>query len=190
MKKQKKQLIFLLLLLILLGAGYVLLQKYNTAQEEGAAEEDATESLLDQTGSKVTAAQVTELTYYMNGEKCSLIKVEDTWKAGENQDLSLKQSTINTMVSGIISTNVVSRLEAVEDLAEYGLAEPTNVITIMVEGEEHTIKIGDKNSVTSYLYVMLDGDSTIYVVTNSMGNSFNHGMDDLVEEVEEATTEG
>lgn len=189
MKKQKKQFILMLLILAILGVGYVLLQKYNKEQELAGTEE-ATEALLVKNGSKVTAAQITELTYFCGEEECSLIKVEDFWKAKENQELSLKQSTINTMVSGIISTNVVSRLEAVEDLAEYGLAEPTNVITIMVEGEAHTIKIGDKNPVTSYLYVMLDGDSTIFVVTNSMGNSFNHGMDDLVEEAEETTTEG
>ncbi len=186
MKKQKKQLIFMLLVLALLGVGYVLLQRYNTAREEVPLE-DTTEQLFEQFGSEIDSSQVTELSYYFGEELCSFVKEEDIWKAKEDKGLTLKQSPINTMVSSVVATYIISRLEEVTNLSEYGLDEPANTITMRVAGTEHVVKVGNNNELTSYLYLQLDDSNTVYVVSSGITNSFNYGMDDLVEVVEEET---
>lgn len=184
MKKQKKQLIVMLLVLALLAVGYVLLQRYNASKEKENAT-DTTEQLFDQFGNETDSSQVTELSYYVEGELCSFIKEGDVWKAKEDKELTIKQSTVNTMVSSVVGTYIVSRLEYVTDLSQYGLEEPANTITLKVAGTEHVIKVGDSNDLTFYLYLQMDDSDTVYVVSSGISNSFNQSLDDLVE-VEES----
>ena len=184
MKKQKKQMIFMLLVVAILFASYMVLQRQNSAGEE-ATSEDTTEKLFDQFGSETDSSQVTELSYYVGEELCSFVKEEDVWKAKEDKELTLRQSSINTMVSCVVATSIVSRLEDVADLSQYGLQEPANTITLKVAGTEHVIKVGDSNDLTSYLYLQMDDSDTVYVVSSGISNSFNQSLDDLVE-VEES----
>lgn len=188
MKKQKKQLIVMLLVLALLAVGYVLLQRYNASKEKENAT-DTTEQLFDQFGNETDSSQVTELSYYVDGELCSFIKEGDVWKAKEDKELTIKQSPINTMVSSVVGTYIVSRLEDVTDLSQYGLEEPVNTITLKVAGTEHVIKVGDSNEMTSYLYLQMDDSSIVYVVSSGIPNSFNQGLNDLVEEEETEVVE-
>lgn len=184
MKKQKKQMIFMLLVLVVLLVGYVQLQRYNASKEEAAAT-GTTERLLDQFGSDIDSSQVKELSYYVGEELCSFVKEEDVWKAKGDKELTIKQSPINTMVSSVAGTYIISRLEDVTDLSQYGLQEPVNIITLKVAGTEHVIKVGDSNEMTSYLYLQMDDSSIVYVVSSGIPNSFNQSLDDLVE-VEES----
>ena len=188
MKKQKKQLIVMLLVLALLAVGYVLLQRYNSSKEKENAT-DTTEQLFDQFGNETDSSQVTELSYYVDGELCSFIKEGDVWKAKGDKELTIKQSPINTMVSSVVGTYIVSRLEDVTDLSQYGLQEPVNTITLKVAGTEHVIKVGDSNEMTSYLYLQMDDSSIVYVVSSGIHNSFNQGLNDLVEEEETEVVE-
>lgn len=190
MKKQKKQLIIMLLVLAILGVGYVLLQRYNMSKER-AAMADTTEQLFEQFGGEIDSSQVTELSYYFGEEFCSFVKEGDVWKVKGDEELTLKQSPINTMVSSAVATYIVSRLEEVADLSQYGLQEPTNTITLKVAGTEHVIKVGNTNEMTSYLYLQMDDSSTVYVVSSGITTSFNQGLDDLIEteEIEEETEE-
>ena len=173
--------IFMLLVLVILFVCYMLLQRRNNIAEEEALA-DAAEQLFDRFGSEIDSSQVTELSYYVGEEFCSFAKEENVWRAKEDKDLTLKQSLINTMVSSVVSTNIISTLEDVTDLSQYGLQEPVNTITLKVAGTEHVIKVGDSNELTSYLYLQMDGSSTVYVVSGGIPNSFNQGLDDLVEE--------
>jgi len=188
MKKQKKQLIVMLLVLALLAVGYGLLQRYNTSKEKENAT-DTTEQLFDQFGNETDSSQVTELSYYVDGELCSFIKEGDVWKAKEDKELTIKQSPVNTMVSSVVGTYIVSRLEDVTDLSQYGLKEPVNTITLKVAGTEHVIKVGDSNEMTSCLYLQMDDSSIVYVVSSGIPNSFNQGLNDLVEEEETEVVE-
>jgi len=188
MKKQKKQLIVMLLVLALLAVGYVLLQRYNASKEKENAT-DTTEQLFDQFGNETDSSQVTELSYYVDGELCSFIKEGDVWKAKEDKELTIKQSPVNTMVSSVVGTYIVSRLEDVTDLLQYGLEEPVNTITLKVAGTEHVIKVGDSNEMTSCLYLQMDDSSIVYVVSSGIPNSFNQGLNDLVEEEETEVVE-
>jgi len=188
MKKQKKQLIVMLLVLALLAVGYVLLQRYNASKEKENAT-DTTEQLFDQFGNETDSSQVTELSYYVDGELCSFIKEGDVWKAKEDKELTIKQSPVNTMVSSVVGTYIVSRLEDVTDLSQYGLKEPVNTITLKVAGTEHVIKVGDSNEMTSCLYLQMDDSSIVYVVSSGIPNSFNQGLNDLVEEEETEVVE-
>lgn len=179
MKKQKKQLILMLLLLVLLVVGYVVLKRNNDLQDSLVTE--TAERLFDRFDSSMDSSQVTELSYYYDGELCSLIKEDETWITKEDQNLTLKQSTINTMVSSLVATTIVSELENVTDLSEYGLAEPVNIITIKVAGTEYVVNVGNSNELTSYLYMQMEGSNTVYVVSSGITNSFQYGMDDLAE---------
>lgn len=193
MKRQRNQLIIMLLLLGLLLGAYWILQ-HNNKQQETEESQEQTQLLTERMGIGTDSGQIEGLSYYYEEQLCELVKEEDVWKVNDNKEENLKQTTINTMVSGVFGTNIVSQLENVEDLSIYGLSEPSNIITLKGKGEEHIIKIGSKNELTSYLYVMLDEDTTVYVVSNAMGTCFNYGMEDLIddsldEEIAEETAE-
>ncbi len=182
MKKQRKQLVFMLVLLLLIIAGYWGLLQYNKSQANKEEEEQAATLLVT-----AEASNVTELSYIYEDTICQFVKEQGTWKAAEDKELNLNQTRIENMVSKAVGMKVVSQIDGVTNLLEYGLEEPSNTITFVADGITYKIAIGDKNAVTSYYYITLDDSNIVYLVEGTSITGFTYSVEDLIEEPE--TTE-
>lgn len=185
MKKQRKQLIILIVMLLLLVAGYFGVQKYNEVQSS-KSQEESVEMLLD-----LESASIEEISYLYNGQVLTFIKDGDVWKYGDDRELSINQTRLGYMISAVAQLETQGKIETVVELADYGLTEPTQEITLVANGQTYVIWIGNYNSMTSVSYVTLDGGSTVYAVGRSFSSTFDYSLEELIEEesVEETTQE-
>ena len=90
------------------------------------------------------------------------------WKlAGENADdtVELNQSGISSYIYLLSSYAANSMLTEPGELSEYGLDDPSFIITLVTNaGETHTIKIGDQTYDNINCYMMIDDDPNVYTV--------------------------
>lgn len=66
-------------------------------------------------------------------------------------------------------------------------ADPSNEVEIVTEGRTYTLYMGNYNDIIGMYYIYVDDPSTVYVVTASVVNSFETGLEDIM--VEETTVE-
>lgn len=184
MKKQQRQLFVLVGVLVVLFCAFLGLKQYNKAQADKPVEEDEKIFVID-----AAEEDVTQLAYDYEGEECAFEKEEDTWYAAQDHSLNIKQTRITSMVNGIAPLEASQVIENVTDLAQYGLTEPQKTITVETAAKSYILYVGDKNDLTSSYYVCFPSTSTVYVVSATDINRFNYGLDELVEEETETSTE-
>ncbi len=188
MKKQKTQIIVLLAILVLIACSYVGLKNYNTKAEEAESEPAYTALSLGE-DEKVTNLKVTN----ENGEFDLKKQDDETWILTSDESVDVDEDKISTKIESIKTITSDQIVENAENLADYGLEEPSVTIEITLEnGDSHTIKIGDYNNVASAYYLMVDDISTIYTVPTTINTNFNFDVAAITaaeEETEEDTTE-
>jgi len=153
----------------------ILLKKHNEkAQEETAAENSAGEIL------SVDLSQLTAVSFDAGERQVRFKRTDDAWKLDGDETFPVDVNALETTLASVSSVEAVRRLDHSEDLSEYGLDEPQNIITIKMEdGTEKTVTVGATNDSTGDDYVMLDGDdSEIYTVGSGLREAFS---DDLYE---------
>lgn len=153
----------------------IFLKKHNEkAQEETAAENSAGEIL------SVDLSQLTAVSFDAGERQVRFNRTDDAWKLDGDETFPVDVNALETTLASVSSVEAVRRLEYPEDLSEYGLDEPQNIITIKMEdGTEKTVTVGATNDSTGDDYVMLDGDdSEIYTVGSGLREAFS---DDLYE---------
>lgn len=153
----------------------ILLKKHNEkAQEETAAEDSAGEIL------SVDLSQLTAVSFDAGERQVRFNRTDDAWKLDGDETFPVDVNALETTLASVSSVEAVRRLDHPEDLSEYGLDEPQNIITIKMEdGTEKTVTVGATNDSTGDDYVMLDGDdSEIYTVGSGLREAFS---DDLYE---------
>lgn len=168
MKKTGKMIVCLIVLMILLGV-LILVTRMNQEEETGQTEETDTIEVTNTEEDTVTA-----VSFRINGQDVSFTKTDDTWSYDQDTAFPLNQTSIENIVSQVSSLSAEQMLEDdTLNLADYGLDQPTNVVTYTDENGTTKITIGNKNTTTSLWYLYLNDDtSRIYLVNQGFDSMF------------------
>ncbi|WP_265458489.1 DUF4340 domain-containing protein [Enterococcus sp. HY326] len=154
---------------------YIFLANYNedVAAETAASSEAATIYVTDY-------ADVTSFSYSDSSDTLSFEKMDDDWVDTSVPDVSLSTSTLEVTAQAIGQLTATKELtEDLDDLAAYGLAEPTYQIQFATEEAEGEILIGNTLSDGSYYAKLADSD-TIYVIDSTLVSYLTFDVNTLV----------
>lgn len=191
MKKTQKLLALLCALVVLIGVYYGVVNYVKSSEEAALAE---TELLLDETASDIAGVAFTT----QEGEKAAFTMSDDTWSLTSDTSFDVDESVLDSMVTDLTGIEVLETLTEIEDLSEYGLDDPINVITITkTDGSTIKIALGNENATTSMYYVYLNDDTdTVYCISTDLISTFDMSLESMryVEEetedaAEDTTTE-
>lgn len=174
MKKQKIQMIVLVCLLLIVAVFFIVMKKTDLFKEEDTAEE--TYSVLD-----IDSDKVTQISYNINSEEIDLRKSDDSWTLTGNEGAGLDNGVINTLIDTASSVTSTVKLDNVDDLSEYGLDNPDNTITLTLDdGTKIRLLIGAKENMSSGYYAAIDGEKTVYVISNAYHSGVLKSADSLM----------
>ena len=186
MEKQKKQLLVLLVLLILLILAYIGISFYNTSKEEEEAEQAEAETIHV---TSLSVSDITEFSYVLDGETLSFTKNGSDWSYDADQSIDIDEDVLETLLEKTADITSTEEVTEYDNLADFGLEEPANVISLTTEEATTTIYVGSENEVTGDYYLMLADGDTIYVVDSTVATGFNKTIEDLTAEPEDTETE-
>lgn len=180
MKKQKKQFLGMLLILAVLAAAYGGIHVYNQKQEEKEAGEEA---------EKLTVADfktddVTAFSYVLGGQVYAYTKTDGEWIWDGDISLTLDTSQIDVMLDAVTGLTAESEITDGEDLAQYGLENPSGIITLTTADGTTTLQLGDKNAVTGQYYLKVAESDKIYLVSRDLSGTFSKTPQELLNEEE------
>ncbi len=182
MKRNTKLLILVGILVLCVGV-YAIVSAIANKNEQNSSSE--TESI---TVTGFDASTVALLAWTYEGEDYSLSLTDSYWFNDADKNFPVKQSYASTMCSQIANITASRKLENVENLAEYGLDDPTVTASIMTStGGELSFVFGDTNSVSGECYMQFsEGGSftpsgDVYLVSAGVANAFSYAMADLIQ---------
>ena len=86
----------------------------------------------------------------------------------------------------------ITAAEAIDDydsIADYGLDQPQNTITVTCGNETTTIDIGDYNEMLQEYYIKISGDDKIYLADSTLKDAFSKKPDTMIQQEESTETE-
>ena len=182
MERQKKQLAMLTAILIAAVIILIVLLKYFDKASEDVSEENHF------TINNIQADKVIRFAFTNSAGTVSLTKNAQEWIYDNDSSLDMDEDKVTELIQTVAPLNSENRIEEVENLEMYGLAEPA--LTILVsDGEEVcTMMIGDLNEMTGTYYLCLEGkESVIYDVNPQIVSAFGTTLEDLVTAKEQTT---
>lgn len=183
MQRQKKQFLIMVILLVVGVAAYIGIRVYNDRQAEKKAAEEEAEKI------KVTELNrddIIRFSYLYEGETLEFEKEDDTWYYTADKSILLDGDQISSMLGTASSLTAATEVTDYDSLADYGLEEPSNTITLQTTDTTITLYVGDTNEMLSQYYVKKDGDDAVYLVSANLSSVFGKSVSDLTKE-EEAT---
>ncbi|WP_417091060.1 DUF4340 domain-containing protein [Marvinbryantia sp.] len=145
----------------------------------------------------ITQTNITGLAFTCADTSYMLYEEDDVWKVesdevkdNANTDIT---SELAAQISGLYYVDYLEHNCEGEDLAQYGLAEPSATLTITYEEDEsarsRTIKIGDTDSEGNY-YTQLSGSTEVHTIASGMVEPFlSYTPEELVQTETESETE-
>ena len=183
MKKQKRQFFIIVCILVFCVGGYLIAKNI-------PKEEETTVGTESRTVTSITQSEVSGLSYLYEGNIIELIKEDGIWKSSEDKNLSLDQTVISNMLSYVCSITTDTVIENPESLAEYGLTNPENTISLtLADGSLVQLLIGDYLDINGEYYALLAGDTNVYTISSYIPSTFNKSLDMLIVTEEETTQE-
>ena len=76
-----------------------------------------------------------------------------------------------------------------DDLADFGLDDPANTVTLKTDSGLTTIYIGSQNEITNEYYLKTGDSDTIYVVDSAPATGFDKSIEDLTAKADDTETE-
>lgn len=153
------------IVLVIVVAAYFGISMWNKSEADKEEAENASIELLD-----ITADDIDKFSYEYNGETITFVKEDGTWYLDSDRDFPVKQTSIEGKLSSVASTTASREIEISEDnLADYGLDEPVNTITVTDNnGNETIFEIGDQNGTSSEYYCRLNESNKVYMISSSL----------------------
>lgn len=183
----KKSLTIILAVLIL--AILLVLLRFTSASSKAPASDETEASTLASPAS-TTKAEKIELLSLEQGDIASIDIVADNstltlipngenWTIQGYEDYSLDQTSINYRVKQMTKVTASRSIENA-DLKEYGLDQPSKVVTYhMKDGSTKVLSLGNLSLDETNIYVMLDSNpTTVYFVTAILNNSIKGNVND------------
>ena len=193
MQKQRKQFVITVVILLVLVLAYIGIHIYNQKHEEKKEKEEKENEI---TVTELDTDDVTAFSYQVSGETLSFTKDGDEWVYDQDTSLDLDEDVVNGMIEKAASLTADDSFDDYDSLADYGLDQPSNTITLTTKESTTTLYLGNQNAMTSQYYLMTGDGETVYAVDNTLSTTFSKTVDSLVkeedtqtEEPEEAVTE-
>lgn len=175
MKRKGATLAVSLVLLGGLTGSYFALKSYNEKAEEDALADISSEEILN-----VETADLCKISF-MVGDENQVFYLEDgVWKLEGDETFPVDESMLMTPLSQLMPLQAVRKLENAEDMSQYGLDNPQNIIVLTdTNGDTTTVTIGDTNSGTGNDYLMLnEEEGTVYTIETDLRTSFSDDLYD------------
>ncbi len=173
-------------LVVLLGV-YIGLKGNEEPNEivDSGTEDEIPEYILEWSEEKTRKISV----FDEKGEKLTFIKGENNWKLENYEKISLIEDEIAYMIEHVSDIEAEKIIENVEDLSEYGLDKPLNVVERETEdGTTESFAIGLHSNTTGCTYIYLnDKTDVVYAVSKNLGNLYKCEMLEFVEREEYPT---
>lgn len=159
MSKNNKTLLILTAVLVILAALLAGLKLYNNAQEEKKVQEEESAQI------HITEAGSLSRISYNNGtEDMEVVKEGDSWTLADDPEVELQQSYFTTLETEISNLIADREIPEPDDLADYGLDNPS-----------YTIKATDEEGNETIIYVGNGADSEYYLTTGDKDKVYTGG---------------
>ena len=186
MKNKTVKMILAVAVLAVCCGAYAGVKTYVSHQEQKESEAESEENTSVFTAS---ADDIKSLDFMVDDTETTFEKKDDSWVKKDDTDFPVNQSTLDSAASSVTSVESDRVLEDVDNLAEYGLDSPANIIKIVTKTEDEdgddttaTLYVGDENSSTSQYYVRKDDDEkTVYLVDSSCVEPFTKTLYDYAQ---------
>ncbi len=178
-----KRLIFVLILLVICIGAYFVVKRLDLNKTDSGEEETVYVNQME-------AGDITGFSYVNGEDTLAFSKDGDTWRYDGDQELSMNQTSITSMVAVLAEIQAMQALEDHEELSEYGLDKPSNTISITTKEGTKELIIGNENEAADGYYAMINGEDKVYLISSSLPSKFSAALDTLKEtESEETATE-
>lgn len=186
MQKQKKQMIVLVILLILLILAYIGVHFYSKKQEEKENAEAEAEKIQV---TDLEVSDITQFSYVLEGTTLSFAKNGTEWSYDDDQSVDIDESALEVLINKAAQITATDEVTEYDDLADFGLDDPANTVTLKTDAGLTTIYIGSQNEITDEYYLKTGDSDTIYVVDSTTAAEFNKSVEDLTAKADDTETE-
>ncbi len=171
MKRGKKMILLLGAFAVLLG-GYAMMGQMNK-----------TASVSENKGSYplwTDGKTVSSLGWTKDGEKFSFTMGESVWMKDGDEAFPVNQTAVQNLADRIQNLTAVSELTDVTKPEDYGLADPAFTVTVKDESKKEVVyAMGDQTPFTDGYYLSVSNKDGIYVIENSLADTFNKTLTQL-----------
>lgn len=160
--KLYRNIIILVVLIAILGAGYFFISKYEPAKEDTGIDTSYTSVSVFKTDKE----NIKSVEIINENESYTVSKGENgKWIINGNPNIKVSQSKVDTLMYDASSISAKEKAaENATDLSQYGLDLPKRKAIIKTNnGETVTFSAGDKTADGSYYFVMIEGESDVYI---------------------------
>lgn len=175
MKRQKKQFVVILIALAVVLVATIGMKTYNKNQEEKeTAEEEASTIYISQ----VQTDSITSFSYEIGEVTYSFTKDGEDWIYDGDSSVDIDEDAVETMLNSLEALTATDEINC-EDLSEYGLEEPSDVISYTTDSGSVTLSVGNKNDMLGSYYVMTGEDGKVYLTNTSLADVFSKTPEEL-----------
>ena len=186
MKKQKIQMLVIVVILLLCIVAYFLATRY-AKQQEQRDKDSETQGQVNLT--VIYPDDVDAFSYIADGTTYSYTKNKDTWTCENDTSLKMDADSIATLLGNLKKITAAEAIDDYDSIADYGLDQPQNTITVTCGNETTTIDIGDYNEMLQEYYIKISGDDKIYLADSTLKDAFSKKPDTMVQQEESTETE-
>lgn len=186
MKKQKIQMLVIVVILLLCIVAYFLATRY-AKQQEQRDKDSETQGQVNLT--VIDPDDVDAFSYIADGTTYSYTKNKDTWTCENDTSLKMDADSIATLLGNLKKITAAEAIDDYDSIADYGLDQPQNTITVTCGNETTTIDIGDYNEMLQEYYIKISGDDKIYLADSTLKDAFSKKPDTMVQQEENTETE-
>lgn len=186
MKKQKIQMLVIVVILLLCIVAYFLATRY-AKQQEQRDKDSETQGQVNLT--VIDPDVVDAFSYIADGTTYSYTKNKDTWTCENDTSLKMDADSIATLLGNLKKITAAEAIDDYDSIADYGLDQPQNTITVTCGNETTTIDIGDYNEMLQEYYIKISGDDKIYLADSTLKDAFSKKPDTMVQQEESTETE-
>jgi hypothetical protein len=176
MQKQKKQFIALIILLVICVAAYVGLHFYNDKQDKKKAADSEAKKI---TVESLRTDDIKSFSYQNQGQTLSFTKDNNNWVYDGDKTIPIDQNAISSMLSLVASLDATDSVKDYQNLSDYGLDKPVNVVKLTTPDGTTTLSFGAENKMLSGNYLLKDGDKNVYIVSATAKTAFDKAIKDL-----------
>jgi hypothetical protein len=176
MQKQKKQFVVLIILLVVCVAAYVGLHFYNDKQDKKKAADSEAKKI---TVTSIKADDIKSFSYQNQNQTLSFKKENGNWVFEGDTTIPIDQNAVSSMLSSVVSLEATDSIKDYQNLSDYGLDKPVNVVKITTADGTITLSFGSENKMLSGNYLLKDGDKNVYLVGTTAKTAFDKSVKDL-----------
>ena len=177
MKKKTVKLVSAVVVLGVLCAAYEGVNFYVTSQEEKETEENDTSVDLV----SLEADDITAVSFTADQNEVEFDKKDDSWTEKSDANFPVNQDTVDSAVKGVASLTADQEISDVEDMSQYDLDNPQNIITLTTADGDTSLQIGMESSNNQYYVKKADDDKNVYLVSSTSIEPFMGTLYDFAE---------